>query len=163
MLTIFSRVSSQCGGATFISDGIFIFDWFLISPFSVIAQLQPVCHKKDSITGCPKIENEIEIFLKVISLVLPKKDWCIFRECWTWPFWLQMHHSWSTLCRYATRLISLKLFSTQFRYISNCSFHLFVKVGEAHQYYTEMVALVVTSIVLQVSSKYCSANYLLRW
>ena len=42
----------------------------------------------------------------------------------------------------------------------SCLFHLFVKVGEVHQYYTEMVALVVTSIVLQVSSKYCRANYL---
>ena len=49
---------------------------------------------------------------------------------------------------------------SQLRYFSDCSFHLFVKVGEAHQYYTEMVALVVTSIVLQVSSKYCRPNYL---
>ena len=90
-----------------------------------------------------------------------KKDWCILRECWTWPFWLQMHHSWSTLCRSVTSLIPLQLFSTKSN--RSCLFYLFVKVGEAHQYYTEMVALVVTSIVLQVSSKYCRANYLVCW
>ena len=64
--------------------------------------------------------------------------------------------------RYTFNFIEVVFHLSQFKYISDCLFHLFVKVGEVHQYYTEMVALVVTSIVLQVSSKYCSANYLLR-
>ena len=57
-------------------------------------------------------------------------------------------------------LIAVVFHLSQSSYISDCLFHLFVKVGDVHQYYTEMVALVVTSIVLQVSSKYCRPNYL---